>query len=162
MESKVDKVICFQIGKTSKAKNLPSDFKVTTPENPLISQQAITSKGISVPYTNLQLNSYPNTQLDLYHSDNLSFWIYGSQYMINQSMHRSKYMTNHQLEKDIGCKVIQFINTMKTTKLLGYKTLRRTKTVASSRERWTRENLSPVTICLNKTFVSSFIKCDGP
>ena len=41
------------------------DFKVTTPENPLLSKQAVTSKGITVPYTNLQLNLYPNTQLDL-------------------------------------------------------------------------------------------------
>ena len=162
MESKVDTVICFQIRKTSKAKTLPGDFKITTLVNPLISQQAITSKGISVPYTNLQLNPYPNTQLDLYYSDNLSFWMHDSQYVINQSMHRSKYMTNHQLEKDVGCKVLQSINTMKTTKLLGYKILQRTNAVASSRERWTRENLSPVTICLNKTFVSSFIKCDGP
>ena len=55
------------------AKIPSSDFKVTTPENPLLSKQAITSKGISVPYTNLQLNSYPNTQLDLFCSDNLSF-----------------------------------------------------------------------------------------
>ena len=37
------------------------DFKITTPENPLLSQQTVTSKRISVPYTNLQLNSYPNT-----------------------------------------------------------------------------------------------------
>ena len=51
----------------------PSDFKVTSPENPLLSKQAIISKGISVPYTNLQLNPYPNTQLDLFCSDNLSF-----------------------------------------------------------------------------------------
>ena len=48
------------------------DFKVTTPENPLLSKQVVTSKGISVPYTNLQLNPYPNTQLDLFYSDNLS------------------------------------------------------------------------------------------
>ena len=46
-----------------------SDFKVTTPETPLLSQQAVTNKGISVPYTNLQLNPYPNTQLDLFCSD---------------------------------------------------------------------------------------------
>ena len=40
----------------------PSDeFKVTTPENPLLSKQAVTRKGIPVPYTNLQLNPYPNT-----------------------------------------------------------------------------------------------------
>ena len=35
------------------AKTPPGDFKVITPENPLLSQQAITSKGIPVPYTNL-------------------------------------------------------------------------------------------------------------
>ena len=29
------------------------DFKVTTPEIPLLSQQAVISKGIPVPYTNL-------------------------------------------------------------------------------------------------------------
>ena len=62
----------------------PGDFKVTTLENPLLSKQAVTSKGIQVPYTNLQLNPYPNTQLDLFYSDNLSFSIHGFQYVTNQ------------------------------------------------------------------------------
>ena len=128
-------MICLRMGKTSKAKTPLGDFKVTTLENPLLSQQAVTSKGIPVPYTNLQLNPYPNTQLDLFCSDNLSFSMHNYQYMTNQSMHGSKYVTNHQLEKDVGCKVLQFINTMKITKLLGYKTLRRTNATASSRER---------------------------
>ena len=61
------------MGKTYKAKTPSSDFKVITPENPLLSKQAVTSKGILVPYINLQLNSYPNTQLDMFCSDNLSF-----------------------------------------------------------------------------------------
>ena len=61
------------MGKTSKAKTPPCNFKVTTLENPLLSQQAVTSKEISVPYTNLQLNIYLNTQLDLFCSNNLSF-----------------------------------------------------------------------------------------
>ena len=52
------------MGKIYTAKTPPGDFKVTTPENPLLSKQAVTSKGIPVPYTNLQLNPYPNTQLD--------------------------------------------------------------------------------------------------
>ena len=43
------------MGETSKSKTSPGDFKVTTLENPLLSQQAVTSKGISVPYTNLEL-----------------------------------------------------------------------------------------------------------
>ena len=66
-------VICLQMGKTNIVKTSLGDFKVTTPEIPLLSQQAITSKGIPVPYTNLQLNPYPNTQLDLFCSDNFSF-----------------------------------------------------------------------------------------
>ena len=66
-------MICFRIEKTYTAKTPPGDFKVTTPENPLLSQQAVTSKGISVPYNNLQLNSYPNTQLNLFYSDNFPF-----------------------------------------------------------------------------------------
>ena len=53
------------MGKTSKAKTPSGDFKVTTLENPPLSQQTVTSKRISVPYTNLQLNLYTKTQLDL-------------------------------------------------------------------------------------------------
>ena len=45
---------------------------------------------------------------------------------------------NHQLEKDVGYKVLQFINMMKITKLFGYKTLGCTNAAASSRERWAR------------------------
>ena len=71
------------MGKTYMAKTLLGDFKVTTPENSLLSQRAITSKGIPVPYTNLQLNPYLNTQLDLFCSDIISFLMYDSQYVTN-------------------------------------------------------------------------------
>ena len=71
--NKIDTVICLRMGKTYTTKTPPGDFKVTTPENSLLSQQAVTSKGIPIPYINLQLNTYPNTQLDLFYSDNLSF-----------------------------------------------------------------------------------------
>ena len=66
-------MICLRMGKTSKAKIPSGEFKVTTLENPLLLKQAVTSKGIPVSYTNLQLNPYPNTQLELFCSDNLSF-----------------------------------------------------------------------------------------
>ena len=77
MENKADTMICLRMGKTSKAKTPPGDFKVTTLENSLLSQQAVTSKRILVPYTNLQLNLYPNTKLDLFYSDNLLFSMHG-------------------------------------------------------------------------------------
>ena len=66
------------------AKTPLGDFKVTIPDNPLLSKQTVTSKGIPVPYTNLQLNPYPNTQLDLFCSNNLSFLMHDSQYGTNQ------------------------------------------------------------------------------
>ena len=66
-------VICLRMGKTYMTKTSLGNFKVTTPENPLLSKQAVISKEIIIPYTNLQLNPYPNTQLDFFYSDNLSF-----------------------------------------------------------------------------------------
>ena len=65
-------VICLRMGKSNTAKTPLGDFKVTTPDNPLLLQQAVISKGIPVPYTKLQLNPYSYTQLDLFCSDNLS------------------------------------------------------------------------------------------
>ena len=55
------------------AKTPQSDFQVTTPEILLLSKQAVTSKGIPIPSTNLQWSPYPNTQLDLFCSDNFPF-----------------------------------------------------------------------------------------
>ena len=65
-------VICLRMGKTNMAKTPLGDLKVTTPEIPLLSKQAIISKEISILYTNLQLNPYPKTQLDLFCSENFS------------------------------------------------------------------------------------------
>ena len=92
-------------------------------------------------------NPYPNTQLDLFYNDNLSFSMHDSQYVTNQSMHRSKYVTNHQLEKDVGCKVLQFINTMKITKFLGYKTYG-VQTQQLLQKKDELGHMSLVTICL--------------
>ena len=94
MQQKINNtVICLRIGKTYMAKTPSSDFKVTTPEIPLLSQRAVTSKGILVPYTNLQLNLYHNTQLDLFYSDNFSFWCTIPKYVTNQ-LHGSQYATS--------------------------------------------------------------------
>ena len=81
------------MGKTYTTKTPPSDFQVTTPKILLLSQQAVTSKGIPVPYTNSQLNPYPNTQLDLFCSDNFPFWCMAPKYVTNQ-MRGSQYATS--------------------------------------------------------------------
>ena len=89
-------MICLQMGKTSKAKTPMGDFKITTPKNPLLSQQVVTSKGIPVPYNNLQLNPYP-LQLNPYPntwlcSDNLSFQCTAPNTWLINSMRRSQYV----------------------------------------------------------------------
>ena len=43
-------VICLRMGKILMAKTPLGDFQVTTPETPLLSQQAVTSKESQVPY----------------------------------------------------------------------------------------------------------------
>ena len=68
----------FTNGENLLDKNPTRWFWGTTPKNLLLSKQAVTSKGILVPNTNLQLNPYSNTQLDLFCSDNLSFSMHGS------------------------------------------------------------------------------------
>ena len=94
MQQKInDMVICLRIGKTYTAKTPQGDFQVTTLEIPLLSQQAIKSKGILVPYINLQLNPYLITQLDLFYSDNFSFWCTAPKYVTNQ-LCRSQYATS--------------------------------------------------------------------
>ena len=65
MEIEFDTSDLFTNGENHRGKIPPSEFKVTTLKNSLLSKQVLTSKEILVPYTNLQLNPYPNTQLDL-------------------------------------------------------------------------------------------------
>ena len=65
VENKFDMGDLFTNGENHRDKTPSSEFKVTTPENPLLSKQAVISKGISMLYTKLQLNLYPNTQLNL-------------------------------------------------------------------------------------------------
>ena len=56
-------------------------------------------------------------------------------YVTNQ-LRKSQYTTSkHQSEKIVGCKVLQFIYTMKIKKMLGHKILRRKYTATSLRER---------------------------
>ena len=62
MQRKInDMVICLRMGKNLTAKTPSGDFQVITPETPLLSQQAITSKESQVPYqpTVEPLSQYP-------------------------------------------------------------------------------------------------------
>ena len=72
---------------------------------------------------------------------------------------------NHQLKKVVGCKVLQFIQTMKIKKMLGHKTLRCTNIATSTQERWTRANFVSGHNLLEQTLLNTYATCvhfDGP
>ena len=145
MQRKInDTVICLRMGKTYTAKTPPGDFKVTIPKTPLLSQQAVTSKEIPVSYTNLQLNPYPNTQLDLFCSDSSPFDAWLPSTWLTSCANPSTRLTScanpstrlqSPTKKVVGCKILQFIHTIKIKKMFCHKTLRCTYTATSSREK---------------------------
>ena len=142
------------MGKTFKAKIPPGDFKVTILENPLLSQQAVTSKGISVPYTNLQLNPYPNTQLDLFCSDNLSFQCTApNMWLTNQCTDPSTWLTTN-LRRMLAAK---FFNSLHVE---NQETSWLQNPTAYKRSSFLKRKMNSsiclrFTICLWKTFASS-------
>ena len=149
------RVIYLRMGKTTKAKLHWEKLRSPLLRIHYYQNKRLQVKGISVPNTNLQLNPYPNTQLDLQCSDNLSFQCTTSNmWLTNQCTNPSTWLT-HQFEKDVGCKVLQFIQTMKIKKLLGCKTLGASSNFYKEYDELGQ--LSPVTICMYNNFASSCI-----
>ena len=84
--------------------------------------------------TNLQLNPYHDTQLDLFYSDSSPFDArLPSMWLTNCTNLSSRLQL--PTKKVVDCKVLQFIHTMKIKKMLSHKTLRCTYTATSLRER---------------------------
>ena len=152
------------MGKTYTAKTPPGDFKVTTLKNPLLSKQVVTSIGILVPYTNLQLNPYLNTQLDLFCSDNLSFQCkVPNMWLTNRCVDPSTRL-NYKLEKDVGYKVLQFITRWRSICSLVTKPYGAQTQQLLQEKNELRKILSPVTICMNKTLLhtcATYVTFDG-
>ena len=139
-------------GEKPNGKNPTGDFQVTTLKTSLLSQQVVTSKESQVTYQpTVEPHPYPNTQSDLFCSDSSPFWCTAPKYVTNL-LRGSQYATSkYQSKKIVGCKVFQFIHTMKIRKMLDHKTLKCKYTTSSPRKRWTRlRTLSPITICLNR------------
>ena len=130
------------MGKTYMAKTPPSEFKVTTLENSLLSQQVVTGKGILVPYTNLQLNPYSNIHLDLFCSDNLPFQCTAPSMWLTNSMCRSQYAAYTPTWEGCWLQSSSIHQHDEDHETLGYKTLRCTNTTAFWIERWTKAYVS--------------------
>ena len=124
----------FTNGENLMAKTPPCDFQVTTLKTPLLSQQAVISKGISstLPTYSWTLTPIPNwtcsvVTVPLFDARLPSTWLTNYEDPSTRLQSPTK--------KVVSCKVFQFIHTMKIKKMLGHKTLRCTYITTSSRER---------------------------
>ena len=124
----------FTNGENLIAKTPPGDFQVTTPETLLLSQQAVTSKGISstLPAYNWTLTPIPNWTCSVM-TVPLSDARLPNTWLTNCADPSTRLQS--PTKKIVDCKVFRFIYTMKIKKMLGHKTLRCKYTVTSSRER---------------------------
>ena len=116
------------------AKIPPGDFQITTPETLLLSQQAVTSKEVSstLPTYSWTLTPILNwtcsvVTVPLFDARLPSTWL------TNCADPNTRLQT--PTKKVVGCKIFQFIHTMKIKKMLGHKTLRCEYMTTSSRER---------------------------
>ena len=142
MEIKLTRWFVYEWGKPTRQKTPSSDIKVTTPENPLLSKEAITGKGILIPYTNLQLNHYaiPNWTCS---AVTISYFPCTAPNTWLTNCANPNTWLNHQLKKDVGYIVLQFITRWRSWSCLIIKPYGVQNIVASSR---TRTTWFPVTL----------------
>ena len=148
-------MICLRIEKNLTAKTSPGDFQVTIPEIPLLSQQAVTNKWI--PST-LLIYSWTFTPIPNWTCFVVTVSLSDAQLPSTWLTSCADPSTRLQTptKKIVGCKVLQFIHTMKIKKILGHKTLRCKYTVTSSRE---RDELGQE-LCLRSQFAwTEFAQC---
>ena len=124
----------FTNGENLTAKTPPCDFQVTTLETPLLSQQAVTSKGIpsTLPTYSWTLTLIPNwtcsvVTILLFDARLPSTWL------TNCADPSTRLQT--PTKKVVGCKVFQGIHTMKIKNMFGHKILRCKYTATSLREK---------------------------
>ena len=167
MQRKINltQVICLWMGKTTKAKPYRVNLR-----SPLLKIHYYQNKRLQVKEFQYLIPTYSWTLISIHNWTCNVVTISPFQcttpntWLINQCMDPSMWLT-HQLEKDVGCKVFQFIHTMKIKKLLGHKTLRHTNAAASSRERWTRANCLRSQYAYEKPLrqvALTCISCDSP
>ena len=124
----------FTNGENLTTKTPLGDFQVTTPETPLLSQQAVTSKGIpsTLPTYSWTLTPIPNWTCSIV-TVSLSDARLPSTWLTSYADPSTRLQS--PTKKIVDYKVLQFNHMMKIKKMLGHKTLRCKYTTTSSRER---------------------------
>ena len=111
----------FTNGENLTAKTPSGDFQVTTPETPLLSQQAVISKGISstLPTYSWTFTPIPNWTCSVVTVPLFNAWL-PSTWLTNCTNPSTQLQSS--IKKVVGSKVLHFIHTMKIKKMLGHKT----------------------------------------
>ena len=110
------------------------DFQVITPETSLLLQQAVTSKGIpsTLPTYSWTLTPIPNWTCFVVTTLHFDARL-PSTWLTNCADPNMRLQS--PTKKIVGCKILQFIHTMKIKKILDHKTQWCIYTTTSSRER---------------------------
>ena len=145
----------FTNGQNLTAKTPRGDFQVTNPETPLLSQQAVTSKGIpstllTYSWTLIPMPNWTCSVVTVPLSDARlpSAWLTVAWIPVRDFKTPTK--------KIFSCKVLQFIHTMKIKKMLCHKTLQCKYMATSSRE---KDELGQE-LCLRSQFAwTEFAQC---
>ena len=93
-----DTMIFFTNGENLTAKTPPGDFQVTILELHYYHNKWLEARNPKY-LTNLQLNPYPNTQLDLFCSDSSPFWCTAPKYVTNGCADPSMRLQNTNWEE---------------------------------------------------------------
>ena len=146
-----DTVICLRVGKNLTAKTPPGDFQITILETPLLSQQAVTSKGIpsTLPTYSWTLTPIPNwtcsvVTVPLFDARLPSMWLVVARIPV-------RYFNNTNWE---DCWLQSFsvhLHDEDQEDAWLQNPMVQIHSNFFKRKRWTRSRtLSPATICLNR------------
>ena len=132
-------MICLRMGKTYTAKTPLVDFKVITPNNPLLSKHAVTNKESQylIPTYNWTFTPIPNWTCSVVTIS--PFECTASSTWLTNCADPSTQL-DYQLEKDVGCKILLFITQWRLWSCLVTKPYDVQNTATSWREWRTREN----------------------
>ena len=155
-------MICLWMGKTYTIKTPPGDFEVTTPKNPILSKQAVTSKGIQylIPTYSWTLTPIPNWTCFVVTISHFQCMA-PSTWLTNRCADPNTWL-NHQLRKDVSCKVLQFIAWWRSQSSLVTKPWGVQTQQLLQKKDELGQILSPVTICMNTTFLHTCATFYGP
>ena len=132
-------MICLRMGKTYTAKTPSDDFKVITPNNPLLSKHTVTNKESQylIPTYNWTLTPIPNWTCSVVTIS--PFECTASSTWLTNCADPSTQL-DYQLEKDVGCKILLFITQWRLWSCLVTKPYDVQNTTTSWREWRTRAN----------------------